>query len=78
MEFHDDRAIEHLGNVLVMLANLAPGQRCQAFDDALSYYNDQRPAARVLPMDDYLTLLVTVSPLDWQGGLHWPENTDHD
>lgn len=56
-------AERHLGNVLVMLAELHADDRCQAFEDALAFYNQRHPAAMVLPVDGYSTRLLIESPL---------------
>jgi hypothetical protein len=44
-----DAAIEHLGNVLYMLADLHPDDRCVALDNALKYYNESAPTKTVAP-----------------------------
>jgi len=59
-----DAHSEHLGNVLMMLAELHPDDRCQAFDDAMTYYNKQNPGKQVVPVDGYSQRLVRRSPLD--------------
>jgi len=44
-----DKALEHLGNVLYTLADLDPGDRCDALDAALEFYNAMRPNCKVAP-----------------------------
>lgn len=44
-----DTALDHLGDVLYMLADLAPDDQCRAYVNALNFYNSQRPDCRVEP-----------------------------
>jgi hypothetical protein len=57
-------AMDHLGNVLSMLADLHPDYQCRAFTEALSFYNAARPDARVEPHEGWETRLVNIGPLD--------------
>lgn len=59
-----DEAMSHLGNVLMILAELHPDDRCRALDEALAFYNERRPNAQVAPVDGYVSRLVNFSPLD--------------
>lgn len=52
-----EAAMRHLRNVLYMLANLAPGDRCKAFEAALAFYNEHNPNARVEPEEGFETRL---------------------
>lgn len=61
----EQTAMTHLGNVLQMLAELAPGDRSRAFDLALEFYNTECPDARVEPQPGYVSRLVMVGPPDW-------------
>jgi hypothetical protein len=54
----------HLGNVLMMLAELHADDRCQAFNDALEFYNARHPEARVIPLAGYVTRLAYEGPID--------------
>lgn len=56
-------ALDHLCNVLVMLSDLTPGDRCRALDDALEFYNAQRPDWRVQPIGGVYSELRHFSPL---------------
>jgi hypothetical protein len=58
------RALSHLGDVLSILANLTPDDRCQALDEALAFYNEHRPDAKVVAEPGWVTKLVTEGPLD--------------
>lgn len=71
-------ALDHLGDVLQMLASLCPGDRCQAFADALSFYNEARPQARVEPMEGYVTRIVHFGPLDWLSAAAYGAWTDRE
>jgi hypothetical protein len=42
-----ETALDHLGAVLFMLADLHRDDRCQALEDALNFYNAVRPMAKV-------------------------------
>lgn len=57
-------AMDHLGNVLYMLADLHPDFRCRAYAEALAFYNAARPDARVEPHEGWETRLVNIGPLD--------------
>lgn len=49
-DLHEARcaeAMQHLGMVLYATAGLPDYERCQAMDDALAYYNEARPEAKV-------------------------------
>lgn len=60
----EEQAMKHLGDVLQMLAELHEDDRCQAFEDALGFYNQENPNLRVEPIDGYSTRLVQYGPLD--------------
>ncbi len=53
----------HLANVLVMLAELHPDDRCRALDKAMSFYNERHPEAMVEPVAMYVSHLVHRGPL---------------
>jgi hypothetical protein len=59
----DMRAMEHLGNVLTILAELHSDDRCNALEDALAFYNEHNPGAMIEPEDGFETRLVHVGPL---------------
>lgn len=59
-----EAAMAHLGKVLVLLADLTPGDRCRALDAAFAFYNDQNPHALVEPVGCGYTMLVNVFPFD--------------
>lgn len=44
-----ETALDHLGDVLYMLADLHPDDQCRAYIDALNFYNSQRPNKIVAP-----------------------------
>lgn len=56
-------AMAHLGNVLVMLAELHPDDRCKALENAMAFYNEHNPEARVEPIHGCETRLVHIGPL---------------
>lgn len=58
-------AIDHLGRVLNLLAELSPNDRCEALDAAQDFYNLACPNATIAPTPGYVTRLVQVGPLDW-------------
>lgn len=58
-------AMEHLGEVLMLLQNLSPMDACQAIEDARDFYNAANPNWRVLPVAGWVTRLVSMGPLDW-------------
>jgi hypothetical protein len=60
-----ETALNHLGFVLKILAELSPNDRCRALDEAQAFYNAARPDAQIEPMQGYVTRLVQVGPLDW-------------
>lgn len=60
----DRTADVHLGNVLMMLADLRDDERCDAFEAALAFYNERNPNAAVQPNEGYVSRLVTEGPLD--------------
>lgn len=51
-------ALEHLGNVLMILADLEPDDRCDALDKALAFYNAARPDRQVVPSGVGTTRLI--------------------
>lgn len=59
------QALDHLGAVLYVLADLSPSDRCQALDEALEFYNGQRPDHQIGPSDGFVSRLVQVGPADW-------------
>jgi len=56
-------AMKHLGNVLVILADLVDDERCRALDEALAFYNANNPNLQVMPTEGYKTHLVSIGPL---------------
>lgn len=60
-----DKALDHLALVLDILAELVPSDRCDGLDNALAYYNERRPDARVQPLEGYVTKLVHFGPMDF-------------
>lgn len=42
-------ALDSLGDTLYFLADLHPGDRCLAIDEALNFYNQERPDKKVAP-----------------------------
>jgi hypothetical protein len=58
-------AMDHLGEVLMILQNLSPMDGCDALEAAREFYNAANPTERVLPIAGWVTRLVIVSPLDW-------------
>lgn len=57
-------ALDHLGSVLMVLSDLTPGDRCRALDEALEFYNAQRPGAVIEPVGAGYTELRHVFPFD--------------
>jgi hypothetical protein len=57
-------AMDHLRNVLYMLANLHPDYQYRAYTEALEFYNAARPDARIEPNEGYETHLVSIGPLE--------------
>lgn len=57
-------ALDHLRNVLMILADLHSDDQCQAYKDALAFYNQACPAQRIEPHDGYSTRLVHTTPID--------------
>ena len=53
-----DAAMMHLRNVLSMLAELAPGDRCRAFDNALMFYNASNPDEMIEPVPGYESRII--------------------
>ena len=51
-------AMQHLGQVLYILSDLAPSHRCKALDDATEFYNSANPTKRVEPSGCGTTYLV--------------------
>lgn len=43
----DMNALDHLGNLLVILSDLHPDDRCMALDEAQEFYNALRPNAKI-------------------------------
>ncbi len=64
-ETTEDAALDHLGIVLRLLAELSPEDRCQALDEALAFYNAARPDAQIQPNDGWITKLIHIGPMDW-------------
>jgi len=56
-------ALDHLGQILSLLSDLDDGDRCQAFDAALAFYNAARPQAPVEPSGLGTTRLVHLNPV---------------
>jgi hypothetical protein len=64
-EVQSRSAMDHLGDVLMMLADLSPDDRCRALDEALAFYNAAaRPDAQIAHTPGYVTRLVQITPLD--------------
>lgn len=42
-----DQALDHLGDVLYSISDMPREDRCRAIDDALAFYNAQRPEKQV-------------------------------
>ena len=59
-----DIALKHLGNVLYMLSCLHPDEQCDAYKEALAFYNHHAPDKRIEPQEGYITRIVTERPLD--------------
>lgn len=57
-------AMNHLGNVLSLLAELHEDDRCEALDEALAFYNAENPNQQIVPVEGYTTRLVQRGPLD--------------
>ena len=57
-------ALDHLGNVLTLLAELRPEDRCRALDEAVMFYNERRPEAKVTAEPGYVSRLVILGPMD--------------
>jgi hypothetical protein len=55
--------MRHLGNVLVLLAELVPDERCRALENALAFYNERNPDCQVDGVEGYETHLVHIGPL---------------
>jgi hypothetical protein len=55
--------MEHLGNVLMILAELHPDDRCRALDEAMAFYNGSNPNCQVEPAQGYVSRLVHEGPL---------------
>jgi len=56
-------AMEHLGNVLLILADLHEDDRCDAYVQALEFYNRENPNAQIQPMPGFVTRLQEETPL---------------
>lgn len=54
----ENPALDHLGAVLTLLADLDPGDRCDALDEAIAFYNAARPDRQVVPSGVGATRLV--------------------
>jgi hypothetical protein len=67
-----DEAMKHLGNVLVILAELVPDERCRALDNALAFYNERNPDCQVEGVEGYDTYLVHQGPLQKALGIVAP------
>lgn len=65
MPSEPETALDHLGLVLSILAELSPCDRCRGLDEAQAFYNAARPEAIITPTAGYVTRLVQVGPLDW-------------
>lgn len=57
-----DEAMVHLRNVLMLLAELHPDDRCKALDKAMAFYNDAHQDGRIEPVEGYETRLVRIGP----------------
>jgi len=58
-----DKAMEHLGNVLLILADLHDDDRCDAYEQALAFYNKHNPTAQVRSTPGFVTRLQEETPL---------------
>src|SRR4051812_29551656 len=52
-------SLRHLGNVLVILAELHPDDQCRAYTEALAYHNQKCPDAIVEPIMGVTRLVHT-------------------
>ena len=57
-------ALNHLGDVLSMLAELHEDNHCRAYVEAIAFYNAQCPDNKVFPTEGYSSRLVITGPLD--------------
>lgn len=57
-------AVDHLGAVLHLLANLEPDSRCRALENAQTFYNAVRPDAIIAPEPGFITTITHTTPLD--------------
>jgi hypothetical protein len=51
-------ALDHLGFVMSMLAEIPAIDRCRDLDEAQAFYNAARPEAQIVPSEGYITKLV--------------------
>src|SRR5690242_9315440 len=59
----DAKTMRHLGNVLQLLAELHPDDRCRALDSALEFFNRENPHAQIEPAEGHVSRLVIDGPL---------------
>jgi hypothetical protein len=54
-----EESMRHLGNVLVLLSDLAPEERCWALDNAQAFWNEHNPDGQtIMPTGVGYSLLV--------------------
>jgi hypothetical protein len=59
----DAKTMRHLGNVLQLLAELHPDDRCRALDSALEFFNRETPNGQIEAAKGYVSRLVITGPL---------------
>lgn len=62
-------AMDHLGQVLYTFSDLDEGDRSNAFQDAMDFYNKNNPDKQVSAVDGYKTYILQRGPLDDAIGL---------
>ncbi len=56
-------AMDHLGEVLSFFANLDEGDRCDAFEEAVEFYNKHNPGAQIHGEPGFTWYICQKSPL---------------
>jgi len=62
----DGEAMKHLGNVLVLLAELHPDDRTKGLNKAMTFFNEHNPTWQIEPVEGYSSRLVTTGPATFQ------------